>query len=175
MISPGEGTHSMSRERVVVTLPRPLLKVIVSGEDGTDRLEQLKEAIQVCHTPTHTPHSHTLTYMFHTHTQSHTQILTPQHAHDTHSHTSHTFHTHSTQESCKEDESLLNEFLSAITDLSQQFEGVAPCIIDLSPLEHVPDQEPQSIELQFEQRSCLLLSLTDSMGCVACYCNVCLL
>lgn len=117
------------------------------------------------HTVTHSHtcsthiHSHTLKYLLHNTHMTHTVTL----------------HTHSTQESCKEDESLLNEFLSAITDLSQQFEGVAPCIIDLSPLEHVPDQEPQSIELQFEQRSCLLLSLTDSMGCVACYCNVCLL
>ena len=69
-------------------------------------------------------------------------------------------YTH-TQESCKENESLLSEFVSIISELSQQFDPVTPDLANLPPLEPEPMPEMQSLESQFEQRSTIVLSATD--------------
>ncbi|XP_064393290.1 protein virilizer homolog isoform X2 [Halichondria panicea] len=62
------------------------------------------------------------------------------------------------QEHCKDDESLLNEFVSIISDLSEQFDPVNPSPVDLSPLEPEPSPDMQLLEAQFEQRSAVVLS-----------------
>ena len=130
----------------MVTLPRSLLKMIIKKDDETDLLDRLKEAIQVLYIVALVESSISpLSFMCTpTRTRTHTHTHTPQ-----------------PKESCKEDESLLSEFLSAISEISQEFEDVDPSPVDLSPLEHDPALETQSIEVQFEQRSAVVLTLTE--------------
>ena len=63
------------------------------------------------------------------------------------------------QLNCKEDSNLFTEFTKIIATLEQEFEGVEPAFTGLSQLEYRTWPPMQGVQLQFELRNVVTLSI----------------